>query len=581
MRIITKRFADRARRRDTAAGLLLCLGGAAIIVPAAAQQQQVGTAAAVNPASLARTAGGGTRTIVLGESIAHKERIQTTAAGTVQLLFLDKTSMTIGPNSDVTIDEYVYDPQANTGKLAASLAKGVMRFVGGQISHNGEAQIATANAVVGIRGGVGIISNANVYAGYGSLFVTTNGGSVTLGAGEFTTTQFDGPPTPPGAPPENFISNMVRLFQSVAGQTGGTPVGHASAKNVNAAENRTTGGGNVAGGPPTNANPPPPPTNTNNNLNQTIQSVNAQNGITSAIENQPYRPTTTLIGFVGGLMTSTPGEGSSTTGFTGVSQVSLDSQNNRVQATFAGANYPREGDAPYSPSSGVFVFGHPGGESTYKDYGNFSASASYADGQPVSMIDGAPITNHTATMTTVSDSQARQLAANTGVQNLTLCQCEYTRWGFWSSQNQRDAGGRNYTDTVQYGTWVAGRPAQSSDMPTTGSATYIGHVFAAIQDQNQQRLAAGNLVGNVDFGQRNASINVTNLDQTNYSGGITFVGNTPQFGGVLQGNVGDRSMTMVGSLMQGKTSPIGEMGGSVSITGTNYLGSGIFAAAKR
>src|SRR5450631_972284 len=88
--------------------------------------QEVGKASAVNPAATANL-----RTISIGSSIAHKERIRTTTAGSVQLLFLDKTSMTIGPNSDLTIDEYVYDPNAGTGKLAATLSKGALRFVGG------------------------------------------------------------------------------------------------------------------------------------------------------------------------------------------------------------------------------------------------------------------------------------------------------------------------------------------------------------------------------------------------------------------------------------------------------------------
>ena len=82
-----------------------------------AQAQQVGTASAVNPAATANL-----KTITIGQSIAHKERIQTKASGSVQLLFLDKTSMTIGPNSDLTIDEYVYDPSANTGKLVVKIA---------------------------------------------------------------------------------------------------------------------------------------------------------------------------------------------------------------------------------------------------------------------------------------------------------------------------------------------------------------------------------------------------------------------------------------------------------------------------
>lgn len=96
-----------------AAALLAAGSGAPL-----ALAQEVGKASAVNPAATANM-----RTISIGQSIAHKERIKTTDKGSVQILFIDKTSMTVGPNSDLTIDEYVYDPNAGTGKLALGSAK--------------------------------------------------------------------------------------------------------------------------------------------------------------------------------------------------------------------------------------------------------------------------------------------------------------------------------------------------------------------------------------------------------------------------------------------------------------------------
>src|SRR5690242_9830833 len=66
--------------------------------------QTVGTAAAVNPA--ASSAG---KILTLGSPIIHKERVRTDTGGSVQLLFIDRTTMSIGPNSDVLIDEYVFD----------------------------------------------------------------------------------------------------------------------------------------------------------------------------------------------------------------------------------------------------------------------------------------------------------------------------------------------------------------------------------------------------------------------------------------------------------------------------------------
>jgi hypothetical protein len=76
-------------------------------------------------------------------------------------MFLDKTTMTIGPNSDLLIDEFVYDPGAGSGQFAASLTRGALRFVGGQISHTAGATINTPSATIGIRGG-GLVAALNV-----------------------------------------------------------------------------------------------------------------------------------------------------------------------------------------------------------------------------------------------------------------------------------------------------------------------------------------------------------------------------------------------------------------------------------
>ncbi len=119
-----------------------------------ALSQTVGKAAAVNPAVTSSTG----RTLTLGADIIHRERIRTDTAGTAHLLFLDRTTLNIGPNSDVLIDEFVFDPNKSTGKMTVSLAKGLMRFVGGMISHSGNAQVKTPTATIGIRGAVGTFS---------------------------------------------------------------------------------------------------------------------------------------------------------------------------------------------------------------------------------------------------------------------------------------------------------------------------------------------------------------------------------------------------------------------------------------
>lgn len=558
---------------------------------ATAQAQQVGTASAVNPAATANL-----KTITIGQSIAHKERIQTKSSGSVQLLFLDKTSMTIGPNSDLTIDEYVYDPSANTGKLAATLGKGALRFVGGQISHNGDAEIKTASALIGIRGGVMMTDGkGGIYSGYGTMTVNSGGQTVTLGAGEFTQTQAGGPPTPPGLPPPGFVQQQIARFQSAAGQTGGARRGAASPANVAAAEHSATGspGGLVTG---SGAPPSPAPPTIVQQVNaitsaftQSIQTSNQAAGLQEIVQDRPTggnntppvdnspRPSATLTGYVGGLDVvnlNNTNQAPDSRPVTGTAAINLDAANNRVQGNLD--IYAYDPANPFTQLAqsihALLQFGSTGStgpaNSGYSNYNNFYAN----------IPDNSTVNNKAVTGVIVS---ANGIAANqvvTGaIPNLTACQCDYTRWGFWAVSA---ANGNATPDEALIGTWVAGRPVGSiSDVPTTGTATYTGHVIANV---NSAGFVAGGFSNAVDFGARSGAVSVTNLDGANYAGTVNFNNDPRNFGGTIAGNVGGRSMALQGSFFQGAHSPVGEMGGSVAISGANnYLGSGIFAASKR
>jgi hypothetical protein len=120
--------------------------------------EQVGVASAVNPAATGTPPGLQTRVVRVGLKMIHEERVVTDDGGRMQLLFLDGSALTIGPNSEVVLDEFVYDPEAKTGKLAFSATKGLFRLVGGKISKTTPVTFKTPTAVIGIRGGIGLIS---------------------------------------------------------------------------------------------------------------------------------------------------------------------------------------------------------------------------------------------------------------------------------------------------------------------------------------------------------------------------------------------------------------------------------------
>ena len=129
--------------------------GCAAFAAALQASAEVGVAAAVNIDAKGRPPGAAPRVITLGSNVVFNEEITTDAAGLVQILLLDGTTFTVGPNSQLTIDEFVYNPDTGDAKVVASLTKGVFRFVGARTSQTeGGAIVKTPVGTIGIRGGV-------------------------------------------------------------------------------------------------------------------------------------------------------------------------------------------------------------------------------------------------------------------------------------------------------------------------------------------------------------------------------------------------------------------------------------------
>ena len=126
----------------------------AIALPAAAQQR-VGVNSAVNLDAAGTPPGAPTRKLVIGQEVVHNERITTDAKGQTQILFLDGSSISVGPNADLIIDEFVYDPATGTGKMSITAVQGALRFVGGKLSKQDNAvTLHVGGSTIGVRGGV-------------------------------------------------------------------------------------------------------------------------------------------------------------------------------------------------------------------------------------------------------------------------------------------------------------------------------------------------------------------------------------------------------------------------------------------
>src|SRR5215472_7389001 len=121
---------------------------ATLMAAGPALAQQVGTATAVNPVSEGTAPGGATGKLTVGARVMHNERIHTSPSGSAQLLFLDKSSLSVAPNTNLVINEFVYDPAANSGHMLTKLTAGTLQYIGGQLSHQGAVTIDTPAVAV-------------------------------------------------------------------------------------------------------------------------------------------------------------------------------------------------------------------------------------------------------------------------------------------------------------------------------------------------------------------------------------------------------------------------------------------------
>ncbi len=157
---------------------------ATLALPAAAQQR-VGVSSAVNPAVSGTLPGREMKRLVIGEDVVFNERISTGPDGQTQILFVDESALSIGANSDMTIDEFVFDPKTGTGTQALSATRGIFRYVGGKLSKQATpVTLRTPSATIGIRGGVflldiGANGQIEVIFLYGKGLTVTGLGGVT------------------------------------------------------------------------------------------------------------------------------------------------------------------------------------------------------------------------------------------------------------------------------------------------------------------------------------------------------------------------------------------------------------------
>ena len=75
-----------------------------------------------------------TRELKTGDKIYLNETIFAGPDSGTQILLLDESTFTIGSDSEVVMDTFIYDPETNDGKIVASVKQGSLKVISGLIS---------------------------------------------------------------------------------------------------------------------------------------------------------------------------------------------------------------------------------------------------------------------------------------------------------------------------------------------------------------------------------------------------------------------------------------------------------------
>ena len=124
------------------------------------------------------TAKTNTRELKAGDKIYLNETIYAGIDSGTQILLLDQSTFTIGSDSEVVMDTFIYDPTTNDGKIVANVKKGSLKIISGLISKKNPDSL-TVKVPEGTLGSRGtefqtMVSKKNLYDA-DEIFITNSG----------------------------------------------------------------------------------------------------------------------------------------------------------------------------------------------------------------------------------------------------------------------------------------------------------------------------------------------------------------------------------------------------------------------
>ncbi|MBE7636156.1 hypothetical protein GUA87_04820 [Sneathiella sp. P13V-1] len=142
----------------------------------------IGTVESLSGQATVQHANGVSELLEAGQAVFADDVIETGPGGIVGIVFKDQTTLTVGTNSRMVIDEFAYDSSGSDGSLGVSFLKGAFSFVSGKIAKNdySDVSLKVPYGSIGIRGTEFVVD----VRGDGSTTISVIDGSVAVIRGD-------------------------------------------------------------------------------------------------------------------------------------------------------------------------------------------------------------------------------------------------------------------------------------------------------------------------------------------------------------------------------------------------------------
>jgi len=89
-----------------------------------------------------------------GDVLEKADTLMTGADGRVGLTFIDNSRLSLGPNSQMTLEKFTFNPTTQEGAFLTKLYRGTLAVISGHIAHSAQdaMQVQTRTTILGVRG---------------------------------------------------------------------------------------------------------------------------------------------------------------------------------------------------------------------------------------------------------------------------------------------------------------------------------------------------------------------------------------------------------------------------------------------